>query len=277
MDSTIAKDETSELHADDNVTDDANLSNDKNEAEIATRYYDLTHSCVRLFGGFRVLDKNGVDITSSFTPTLKQLLLVLILYTGKNSTGISSNKLLDIIWGDKELMAAKNNRNVYLSRLRPLLQQIGDVTIGSHNGFRNIKFGGDTICDFLEFISLSEKNSPENNNRSLELLLNGMLLPNVESDYVDSFKSDFSNSALDFLTNLLHQDDISLKQRVKIADIIFQHDFINEDALQVKCKALHTLGRTGMAHAVYDSFCKEYMTLMGNPYPHSLSEIIDAK
>jgi len=32
--------------------------------------------------GFQVWDKNGADITKSFTPILKQLLILIILYSG---------------------------------------------------------------------------------------------------------------------------------------------------------------------------------------------------
>jgi len=149
-------------------------------------HYDLSRGSVRFFGGFRVFDRIGNDITPQFTPTLKQLLILLVLYTGKNPMGIPNNKLLSLLWSDKEEEAAKNNRNVYMSRLRNLLTQIGDVTIQTHNGFRNICFGEGTVCDYLESLKLFDESDSENLDRLLELLFNGMMLPNVELDYVDS-------------------------------------------------------------------------------------------
>ncbi len=243
-------------------------------AESATAFYDLNRSFVRFLGGFRVFDKQGVDITPQFTPTLKQLLVLLILYTGKNPMGIPNNKLLNLLWNDKEEEAAKNNRNVYMSRLRNLLTQIGDVTIQTHNGFRNISFGPGTMCDYLEALRLFNESGEEEIDRLLELLFQGMMLPNVELDYVDSFKSDFSNHTLDLLSGLIRQPELPNSLKLKIADTLFQHDYMNEDALRVKCTVLHQQGRTGVAQAVYTSFCKEYMATIGSEYPYSLTDII---
>ena len=41
-------------------------------------------SAILFLGGFQVWDKNGNDITKSFTPTLRYLLILIILYTQKN-------------------------------------------------------------------------------------------------------------------------------------------------------------------------------------------------
>ena len=237
-------------------------------------YYKLDRSCIRFFGGFRAFNKDGEDITHLFTPTLKQLLILLVLYTGQNPMGIPNNKLLTLLWNDKEEEAAKNNRNVYMSRLRNLLSQIGDVSIQTHKGFRNISFEGDTMCDYLEAIRLFDNTEGENLNRLLELLFNGMMLPNVELDFVDSFKSEFSNKTLDLLCRLLRHNELPSDLRMKIADTLFQHDFINEDALRVKCGILHAQGRTGLAQTVYATFCKEYKSLMGYDYPHSFAEVV---
>lgn len=75
--------------------------------------------------GFRVIDKEGNDITFSFTPTLKYLLILLILYTGKDSKGIIGNKLIQLLWYDKTEESAKNNRNVYMSKLLQSAGQSG--------------------------------------------------------------------------------------------------------------------------------------------------------
>jgi hypothetical protein len=58
-------------------------------------------SSIYLLGGFQVFDKEGVDITSAFTPTLKQLFLIVFLYTIKTGRGISTSKLNEILWFDK--------------------------------------------------------------------------------------------------------------------------------------------------------------------------------
>lgn len=44
-------------------------------------YFDRSRSAISLLGVFNVRDKNGKDITTSFTPLLKSLLSLLILYS----------------------------------------------------------------------------------------------------------------------------------------------------------------------------------------------------
>lgn len=242
-----------------------------------SRHYDFSRQSICFFGGFKVKDKNGEDITDMFTPTLKSLLIILILYTVKNEKGLSGNKLLQALWFDKTEESAKNNRNVYMSKLRNILERIGDVKIVNQKGFWSICFEDDTICDYIEAQSLfTEQNGNQDTLEKLvELLLRGVMLPNVEEDWVDSFKNDFSNRTIDFLTGLLRNSDLSDTFLLRIADTLFQHDFINEDALRVKCSILYKQGKKGLAKTVYDAFCKDYQSSLGTSFPTSMLDLIN--
>lgn len=46
-------------------------------------YYDRNRAAISLLGCFNVRDKEGNDITANFTPRLKHLLILLILYIRK--------------------------------------------------------------------------------------------------------------------------------------------------------------------------------------------------
>lgn len=109
----------------------------------------------------------------------------------------------------------------------------------------------------------------------MELLLRGMMLPNIETDWIDTFKNDFSNDTIDLLCRLLKQEDLSDTLKLQIADTLFQHDYINEEALCIKCRILCQQGKKGLAKTVYDAFCKEYAASLGTTYKYSLMEIID--
>lgn len=239
--------------------------------------YDLSKKCVCFFGGFKVMDREGADITYLFTPTLKALLILLILYTGKDSKGIIGHKLIQLLWYDKTEESAKNNRNVYMSKLRGLLEKAGDIKVLNQNGFWSIQFEDGALCDYLEALRLYRENNSQNLERLLELLLSGVMLPNMEIDWIDTFKNEFSNNTIDLLYRLLKRDDLSETLRLKIADIMFQHDYINEEALCVKCRILCQQGKKGLAKTVYDTFCKEYSSSMGTDYKYSLMEIIEGK
>lgn len=116
-------------------------------------YYDRSRSSISLLGCFNVRDKEGNDITANFTPRLKHLLILLILYTEKNANGILTSKTTGILWPDKEETAARNNRNVNLRKLRVLLESIGDVEVVTENNFMYIKWGENVFCDYREVLA----------------------------------------------------------------------------------------------------------------------------
>ena len=162
-----------------------------------------------------------------------------------------------------------------MSKLRGLLEKVGDIKILNQNGFWSIQFEEGTICDYLEALHLYKENNSQNLEKLLELLLRGIMLPNMEIDWIDAFKNDFSNSTIDLLCRLLKREDLSETLKLKIADTLFQHDYINEEALCVKCRILCQQGKKGLAKTVYDTFCKEYAASLGTEYKFSLMEIID--
>lgn len=235
-------------------------------------YYDRSRASISLLGCFNVRDKDGNDITSNFTPRLKHLLILLILYTEKNAQGILASKTTEILWPEKEETAARNNRNVNLRKLRVLLESIGDMEVMIENNFLRIKWGTGVFCDYHTLITCTkqfeQEKSEELLNRILEILLYGPLLPNMILDWLDDFKDDYSSYSIDLLKNLLdieisrnHQDMI-----IRLADIMFLHDPLNEEALAAKCSVLVTQGKKGIARNLYDRFCKEYHDSMGETY-----------
>lgn len=235
-------------------------------------YYDRSRASISLLGCFNVRDKDGNDITSNFTPRLKHLLILLILYTEKNAQGILASKTTEILWPEKEETAARNNRNVNLRKLRVLLESIGDMEVMIENNFLRIKWGTGVFCDYHTLITCTkqfeQEKSEELLNRILEILLYGPLLPNTILDWLDDFKDDYSSYSIDLLKNLLdieisrnHQDMI-----IRLADIMFLHDPLNEEALAAKCSVLVTQGKKGIARNLYDRFCKEYHASMGETY-----------
>ena len=233
-------------------------------------YYDRNRASISLFGCFNVRDKEGNDITSNFTPRLKHLLILLILYTEKNPQGILASKATEILWPDKEETAARNNRNVNLRKLRVLLESIGDMEVVTENNFLRIKWGTSVFCDYHTLMTkqFEQEKSEELLNRILELLLYGPLLPNTVFDWLDDFKDAYSSHSIDLLKNLLeieiqrnHQEMI-----IRLADIMFLHDPLNEEALAAKCTVLSAQGKKGIARNVYDRFCKEYRDSMGENY-----------
>ena len=238
-------------------------------------HYDFSRSSVSFFGGFRVMDREGNDVTAQFTPTVKALLILLIVSTARHG-GIASNKINHLLWSYKPDDTANNNRNVYMSKLRGLLEGVGDVRILNQNKQWSVAFEGGTQCDYQEALRLFQEGTGEEDvDRLLELLLKGQMLPNTELDWLDEYKSAFSNATIDFLCRQLRREDLSDKTLLQAANTIFQHDFLNEDALQAKVRILCKENKPGLAKTIYDNFCKEYRKSLGIDYTVTFKEIIE--
>ena len=245
------------------------------------KYFDRSKSAISLLGGFNVRDKEGKDITMDFTPRAKSLLVMLLLYSEKNTNGILIKKLDDVIWPDKDEESARNNRNVYMRKLRLLLENIGDVEIVNDKGYFRINLGENVFFDYhvaLTYIKMMEENDKSDKevlHKTLELLLYGALLPNTTYEWLDDFKGEYSSTSITLLNNLLRHeltktdDDLAFN----IADTIFLHDPLSEEALSAKCSILCNRKMKGIAKNVYDKFCKEYKESLGEEYDVSFADI----
>ena len=75
---------------------------------------------ILFFGGFQVINKHGDDITKKFTPLLKELFLLIFLYSIKDK-GISVPRLTELLWFSMDAKTAKNNRAVNIAKLKTSL------------------------------------------------------------------------------------------------------------------------------------------------------------
>lgn len=250
------------------------------EVPVVEKFFDRSHAAISLLGTFNVRDKEGKDITGLFTPRLKNLLIVLVLYTEKNKQGILTKKATDILWSDKDEDSARNNRNVTLRKLRILLEKVGDVEVISDLGFLRIRWGENVFCDYhtaLSCIRQFKENGELGNdkllNQILEVLLYGPLLSNTIVDWLDEFKDAYSSLSIDLLRNLLDVRRNDFETVLRITDILFLHDPLNEEALLAKCSILYKQGKKGLAKSVYDRFCKEYKESLGEEYKVPLNSL----
>jgi DNA-binding SARP family transcriptional activator len=248
--------------------------------KIKKPHYDFSKQSICLLGKFSIINKEAINITGQFSPILTDILALLILNPGQ---GVTTGEFTKLLWYDKSSEAARNNRNVYFSKLRSMLNDVGDAELVKISGFWKIQFRGKVICDYTEALTLLLKakkqllNNETEIEKLLEILSRGSLLPAIEIDWVDKFKRDFSNQVIDVLTDL-SQKSVSLlneNHKVKIADILFMHDYLNEEALYLKCSVSLRVGKKGIAKNVYENFCKEYLNMLHVEYPYTLSDVIN--
>jgi DNA-binding SARP family transcriptional activator len=258
---------------------------DAENTQKETLFSNAENKSILFLGGFRVFNCEGKNITKEFTPTMKYILVLITLCSLKDNRGISSAKLQELFWFDKTEESARNNRNVNIRKLRVLLQELGKIDITNQNGYWTIALPDDVFSDYKETLKLVKKiqkgavTKEEDILKILELLNYGSLLPNIQFEWIDGFKTDFANDAIYALMNVVNNTKNSffndLDIRLRIADALLKLDSINEDAIRIKCKTLAGIGKMGLAKSAFDNFSKEYRTMLGEPYQGSIKDFIE--
>ncbi|MDD4592106.1 MAG: kelch repeat-containing protein [Parabacteroides sp.] len=225
---------------------------------------------IYLLGTFKIIDGEGSDITSNFTPTTTQLFLLMLMNTIKNGKGTTSQELKSVLWFDMDNNSARNNRNVNINKLRIILKSFDKIKIINEDGYQTIKGLELVFCDYVRVQALINllKNNP-NFNKSVfvelvDLALSGTLLPLYQFEWLESYQSEYANSIIDTL--LQYKDHVEVKRDffllVKIADAILLHDNIDEDAISIKCYALFHMGHKKQALDSFNKFATDYESLL---------------
>ncbi len=251
------------------------------QEEVVELKYDksekIKKSAIYLFGGFQVFDKDGKDITALFTPTLKQLFLLIFITSLKNGKGISSIKLTELLWPNKSEKKARNNRNVNVSKLRILLEKVGSIDLNNENTYWKINLGQTVFCDFV-FVQNTLKESSQKNlsDKQIYELLNiisrGEITPDVHTDWIEDFKNETNNFIIDnFLKLCKTCNDHQLL--ILISIVILKYDPLNEEAIEIKCKSLYAQGKIGLAKQCYNEFNSIYYKILDAKYDKTFREI----
>ncbi|GHT46896.1 hypothetical protein FACS189440_05950 [Bacteroidia bacterium] len=243
----------------------------------------LQKQAIYLFGGFQVVDKSGNDVSAHFKPLLKNLFLLILLNTIKNGKGIAFSKLKEILWFDKSEESANNNRGVALSKIRQIMDNVSEIRFNKKGVYWSVEFGEGIYCDYYEALVLMKKikenkeTSMNDIQRLLTIVKAGELLPNTQVEWADTFKSEFSNELIDLISGIIRKNDALFSDDVSIdmANALFIHDLLNEDALKLKCKVLIKTGKNGLAKNTYTAFLKEYAVLFGMEYKYSFDQIVN--
>jgi two-component SAPR family response regulator len=236
-------------------------------------------SAVFLFGTFEVIDKEGQDITRLFTPLLKELFLLISIYTIRNGHGISSEKLNEVLWSDKSDKDAKNNRSVNMVKLKSILEKVCDCAIKKESGKWLLQYNRNEMWfDLAGLLHLIENRQAMNRSiilQVLSIIKKGAFLNQTEYPWLDDIKSDISNKVIDALVYassvLSFPADAELL--IEIANGIFHFDQVNEQALKLKCKSLVAQGRHSLARNTYEKFAREYKHMYGEEFPESFQEL----
>lgn len=239
----------------------------------------LSHAAaaVHLFGDLQVFDTEGGDLTKQFSPLLKQLFLLILLYSLKNDRGISSEKLDEILWFDKDEKSARNNRSVNIAKLKALLDKTGGFELSKKTGYWKFDIDASKVyVDYQEYLSLIHNPSLDKQGAKAlaAITRRGSLLGNVEYPWLDPFKSDVSNHVIDTYLHFVKTGSHDPDFLIEIADDIFYFDSVNEEAMAIKCKALVQLGKHSLAKNAYTSFTREYKHIYGEDFKREFQTVL---
>lgn len=234
---------------------------------------------IQLFGDFNVLDKDGNDITTQFTPKLKQLFLIILLYSQRNKNGISTQELTDILWIGHSSQSAKNSRGVTIRKLRLILESLDTVHIHFHVDRWSMDFGGSVYCDYVDCLHLLKRDKIHDTNFNMNfynIIQEGEIFKGESYDWLDDFKGFVGNNIVDvlmkFINELTIQNDNELI--LKLTDRILVTDPVNDQALAFKLKVLIKQDNYNLSRFTYDRFCALYEEMYGEKFKVKFEELV---
>jgi len=234
---------------------------------------------IQLFGDFKVLDKNGTDISSQFTPKLKQLFLIILLYSQRNKNGISTKELTEILWLGHSSQSAKNSRGVTIRKLRLIIEALDSVQINFHIDRWSMAFGGNVYCDYVECLKLLKREKIHDTDFNLNfyhIIQEGELFKGESYDWLDDFKGFVGNNIVDILLKFINELSVENDNELilKLTDRILVTDPVNDQALAYKLKVLIKQNNYNLARFTFDRFCLLYEELYGEKFRIKFEEMI---
>jgi two-component SAPR family response regulator len=242
---------------------------------------DSCTSAVLLFGNLQVFDTEGNNITRMFTPLLKELLLIILIYTIRWERGVSSEKLNELLWQDKSEKDARNNRSVNIAKLRAILEKVGTSGLSKDTGYWKLDLSTNKLfVDYQQYTIIVKRKDKLEKQSILELITiinRGSFLANVEYQWLDDLKSEVSNEIINILLHYAKLSGIEQDPEfiILLMNYVFYFDLVNEDAMILKCRALVYLGKHTLASNTLEKFKKEYKVLYGEDYERSFNEILE--
>lgn len=231
---------------------------------------------------FMAVENNGSILTDQFSPILRQLLILITVYSIQRQNGISNSELKEYLWSDKSQDSFVNNRSVNIRKIRLLLEKIGGLDIVSSNGVWRLAASESNRVDFYDVMSALDECDKMSviSNELVDKIVRyarlGPLFPYMQHYWLDSIKARYSDRMIGVLHRIL--DDMSglsdTKRQIMICDALLSFDSIDEKAVRAKCIALIKTKRIGIAHSSFRQFVREYETMMNETWIESFEQFI---
>ncbi|NIJ45919.1 two-component SAPR family response regulator [Wenyingzhuangia heitensis] len=230
---------------------------------------------IYLFGHFRLLVANGVDLSDRFSPKIKELFLLILLRTLKNNKGISTRELTDILWEGFPPSKAANNRGVSFNVLKKTLKDAKGITVVYENKLWKVNLEKHIFVDYewvLDFIKSKKTNYP----LLFDIVKKGEFLTDAKTDWLLKEKSNLNFDLLDLLI-LYAKEEFKYKKDSKVIEITNYIQLIDELNIQALYYQLHCLSKLGSKNKViflFDTFCEKYEATNAIPFSYTLNDFL---
>lgn len=224
-----------------------------------------------LLGDFSAFNRNGRDITYLFSPKIRSLFLLILLYSLQDRhKGISPNEISAILWPEKDLKASQNTRGVTLNKLKDILSEIDGISISRNGGKLTIEIDRD-ICniDYIDAISpdttLWNTGDYDTIRPYIRLLRRGTLLRSEADSWTDPFKSEYEETILNICTPVMKTayECSDFLTSYKLSQILLSINPLNEDILRTEINSLVGLKDPVKAKMKFRQFSLLYYEVYG--------------
>jgi DNA-binding SARP family transcriptional activator len=239
-------------------------------------------NAILLFGSFTVISATGRDISSMFSPKIKQLFLLIFLNSfNENDPGVSSSKITSLIWPDKEDYGdAKNIRNVTINQLRKIFDDLEGISIDYEKNKFSVHISESIHCDFLLFRnSLRQLKNNTIDKKVLEklwsIIASGSFLASEKDEFYDSLKKTHEDEVFDVIPEIIvreykKKEYYNVIALTRIMQII---DPLNEVGLYYNIHSCIHLKDSKSAKKNYQNFIANYNNILDEVFPYTYREV----
>ncbi len=231
---------------------------------------------IACFGGLKVINPEGVDVSQKFSPKIKQLFILVFLNSVNGQKGISTSKLSGILWPGTSTQNAKNTRGTNIQNLKAALASCPGIKLVFSEKLWFLELSESCYSDYVDVVSrIDQLEKPSASEPEqvlpelLDILSRGTLFPNMSESWLDPYISKMSDRIIEMGMILFQKLDETKHAQLlfKLAEVISLHDPLNEPALRKKLQLLTQQGKLSLAHTVYDHFVKVYREMYQENYP----------
>lgn len=236
------------------------------------------------FGGLKMFDSADKDIILKFSPKLKQIFTLILLYSHGDNKGITSKQMAEILWPGTSVANTKNIRSTYVQNLRSALSSCKNIRLVFSNKKWFFEFAEDFYNEYAEIENILPQLSKEEDLKVLEkqlpsaitILKKGRFLYGMEESWLDPFVEKMNNRIIEFCITMFSvlDDHIHSVLILDLAEIVSLADPLNEPALQKKVNLLIKQGKLSLAKNIYDNFVKLYKELYKEDYANDFKDIV---